>query len=91
MQGRTNAAASPRRGTSRAASMSARQRHRELVEIIAAGLERAVGERTAAPDADASDLKDSGVDGLELSATSRLSVHTGRKPGRNGAKAGEHA
>ncbi len=89
MQGRTHTAASPRPTTSRAASMSARQRRRELIEIIAAGLERAIAERTCATDI--SDLKDSGVDGLELSAASRLSVRTGPKPGRNGAKAGEHA
>lgn len=88
MQGRTHTAAAPRRRTSRAA-MSARQRRQALIEIIASGLERAVAKRTAATAADISDLGDSGVNGLELSATSRLSVHTGHKPGRNGSKAGK--
>jgi hypothetical protein len=69
--------------------MAARQRRQELVEIIASGLERAVAERTCAADTDISDLDDSGVDGLELSATSRLSVHAGRKPDWNESKAGE--
>jgi hypothetical protein len=71
--------------------MSARQRRQELIEIIASGLERAVAQRACPPDGDSSDLEDSAVDGLELSATSRLSVHAGREPGRNAAKAGEHS
>jgi hypothetical protein len=91
MQGRTNTAATPRRRTPRGASISARQRRLALIEIIAAGLERAVAERTCAADGDTLGPEDSGVDGLELSATSRLSVHTGRKPGRNASKAGERA
>lgn len=46
MQGRTDAVAAPRSRTSRAASMSNRQRREAIVELIASWLERAIGERT---------------------------------------------
>jgi|GEM_PF-4503763 len=69
--------------------MSARQRRRELIEIIASGLERAVAERASTPDGDVSSIEVSGVDGLALSPESRLSVRTGVAPDPNGPKAGE--
>jgi hypothetical protein len=89
MQGRTNTAATPRQRAAHAVSMSGRQRRRELIEIIATGLERAVAERTSQSGGDVSFSDDSGVYGLELSTTSRLSVRAGREPDRNESKAGE--
>jgi hypothetical protein len=91
MQEPTNTAASPRRRTSRAATMRGRQRREAIVELIASGLERSIGERTCLPDGDIVFVEESAVDGLALSPESRLSVQTGRKPDRNEAKAGEHA
>jgi len=89
MQGRTSTAVTPRRRTSRAVAMSGGQRRRELIELIACGLERAVAKRTCPPGGEISFSGDSGVEGLELSATSRLSVRAGGKPDRNESKAGE--
>ena len=89
MQGPTNTAASPRRGSLRAATMSHRQRRAEVAELIGAGLARAIAKRSEPPADFSPDSEDSAVDGLALSATSRLSVHTGGKPDRNESKAGE--
>ena len=89
MHGRTHTAAPPRRRTTRAITMSGAQRRRELIEIIAKGLERAAAERTCPPGGEVSFSEESGVDGLELSATSRPSVRAGRRPDRNEFKAGE--
>ncbi len=91
MQGRTNAAASPRRRSLRAANMSHRQRRTEMAELIGAGLARAIAQRLGPPADCSSDSEDSAVDGLALSATSRLSVRTGGKPDRNESKVGEQA
>ena len=91
MHGRTNTAASPRRGSMRAANMSHRQRRTEIAELIATGLSRAIAQRFAPPADCSSHSEKSAVDGLALSATSRLSVHTGGKPDRNESKAGEQA
>ena len=88
MQGRTCAAASPRMGSTRADRMSASERRRELAELIATGLARAIAIRVE-PAAESTESEDSGVDGLALSATSRLSVHTGETSDRNESKAGE--
>ena len=88
MQGRTRTAAPPRMGSSRADRMSARERRRELAKLIATGLARAIAIRTE-PAAESAESEDSGVDGLALSATSRLSVHTGETSDRNESKAGE--
>lgn len=70
--------------------MSARERRRELAELVATGLARAIAIRTE-PAAESTESEDSGVDGLALSATSRLSVHTGETSERNESKAGERA
>lgn len=90
MHGRTCTAATPRMGSSRADRMSARERRRELAELVATGLARAIAIRTE-PAAESTESEDSGVDGLALSATSRLSVHTGETSERNESKAGERA
>ena len=73
--------------TSRAANMSARQRRSELAAIIATGIARAVAARAEPPEAP----EDSAIDGLALSAGSRLSVPLAGPFDRNGSKAGEHA
>ena len=94
MHGRTDAVASPRPRTSRATGMSARQRRRELADLIAAGIARAVARRTESNAESIVFAEDSAVDGLALSPESRLSVHTGdprKAPDRNESKAGEHA
>lgn len=91
MQVRTDAVATPRPRTSRATSMSARQRRRELADLIAAGIARAVAGRTESPADDIVFAEDSAVDGLALSPESRLSVQTVAKTDRNESKAGEHA
>ena len=91
MQGRTSTAASPHRGSLRAAHMQHRQRRAEVAEIIASGLARAIVQRSEPPADCSPDSEDSAVDGLALSATSRLSVHTGGKPDRNESKVGEQA
>jgi len=94
MQGRIHSAAMPRAHSdsrsSRADQMSATERRRELAGLIATGIARAIALR-AEPPAESAEPDDSGVDGLALSATSRLSVHTGGKPDRNESKVGEHA
>ncbi len=90
MHRRTRTAAAPRTGSSRAGRMSATERRRELAGLIATGLARAIALR-AEPPAESPKPQDSGVDGLALSATSRLSVHTGDPPDRNESKVGEHA
>ena len=90
MHGRTCTAATPRMGSSRADRMSVRERRRELVELIATGLARASAIRVE-PAAESAEPEESGVDGLALSASSRLSVHTGVNPDRNESKAGERA
>lgn len=90
MHGRTCTAAMPRTGSSRAGRMSARERRRELAELIATGLARAIAIRVE-PAAESAESEESGVDGLALSATSRLSVHTGETSDRNESKAGERA
>jgi len=90
MQGRRNAAATPRKESSRADQMSATERRRELAGLIAAGIARAIALR-AEPPAKSPEPEDSGVDGLARSATSRLSVRTGGTPDRNESKVGEHA
>jgi len=88
---RTNTAAAPRRMSLRAASMSAAQRRREMVDLIAAGLARTIAQRTEPPSLTC-DFPEESVDhGLALSAVSRLSVHTGATPGRNEIKVGEQA
>ena len=91
MQGRTDAVAVPRLRTSRAGSMPARQRRRELADLIAAGIARAVAGRAELPADVIVFAEDSAVDGLALSPESRLSVHTVAKTDRNESKAGEHA
>lgn len=91
MQGRTDAVASPRPRTSRAANMSARQRRRQLADLIARGLARAVAGRTESAAKSIVFPADSAVAGLALSSESRLSVHTGDRPDRNEPKDGEHA
>ena len=73
--------------TSRAANMSARQRRSELAAIIASGIAKAVAARSES----AGQPEVSAVDGLALSAGSRLSVPLAGTPYRNGPKAGEHA
>lgn len=73
--------------TSLAVNMSARQRRSELAAIIASGIAKAVALRTDADD----QAQESAVDGLALSAGSRLSVPLAETPDRNGPKAGEHA
>jgi len=88
MQGRTRTAASPRRGPLRADRMSASERRRELAGLIATGIARAIALR-AEPPAESGESQDSGVHGLALSATSRLSVHTDETSDRNESKAGE--
>ena len=90
MHGSTRTAATPRMGSSRAARMSANERRQELAELIATGLARAIAIR-AEPAAETTESEDSGVDGLALSATSRLSVHTGETSDRYESKAGERA
>lgn len=73
--------------TSRAVNMSARERRSELAAIIANGIARAVAAR-----AEPAELPgDSAVDGLELSAGSRLSGPAAGPFDRNGRKDGEHA
>ena len=72
---------------SRAANMSARQRRSELAAIIASGIAKAVAARSES----AEHAQVSAVDGLALSAGSRLSVPLAETPDRNGPKAGEHA
>ena len=84
MHGRSGPA---RPRTSRVATMSARQRRSELAAIIASGMAKAIAARTELPE----QPEDSAVDGLALSAGSRLSVPMAGPPGRNGPKAGEHA
>ena len=91
MQGRTDAVAAPRPRISRATNMSARQRRRELAELLAAGIARGVAGRAESPADDIVVAEDSAVDGLALSPESRLSVHTVGKTDRNESKAGEHA
>ena len=88
MHGRTCTAATPRMGSSRADRMSVRERRRELAELIAIGLARAIAIRVE-PAAESTESEESGVDGLALSATSRLSVQTGETSDRNESKAGE--
>ena len=73
--------------TSRAGNMSARQRRSELAAIIASGIAKAIAARAEPPE----QPEDSAVDGLALSAGSRLSVPLAGTPDRNGPKAGEHA
>ena len=84
MHGRSGPAG-PR--TSRAAKMSARQRRSELAAIIASGIAKAVALRADADE----QSQESAVDGLALSAGSRLSVPLAGVPDRNGHEAGEHA
>jgi len=91
MQGRTDAVAAPRPRTLRAGSMPARQRRRELADLIARGIARAVAGRSEPPANDIVFAEDSAVSGLALSPESRLSVHTGGEPDRNEFKAGERA
>ena len=88
MQGRTCTAAMPRTRSPRAGRMSARARRQELAQLIATGLAKAIAIRVE-PAAESTASEDSGVDGLALSATSRLSVHTGETSDRNESKAGE--
>ena len=73
--------------TSRVANMSGRQRRSELAAIIASGIAKAIAARTELPE----QPEDSAVNGLALSAGSRLSVPLAGTPDRNGPKAGEHA
>ena len=73
--------------TSRIAAMSARQRRSELAAIIAHGIAKAVALRADSDE----QSQESAVDGLALSAGSRLSVPLAGRPDRNGPKAGEHA
>jgi hypothetical protein len=68
--------------------MSVRERRRELAELIAIGLARAIAIRVE-PAAESTESEESDVDGLAFSATSRLSVHTGETSDRNEPKAGE--
>ena len=70
--------------------MSAIERRQELAKLIAIGLARAIAIRVE-PAAESAESEESGVDGLALSATSRLSVHTGETSDRNESKAGERA
>ena len=72
--------------TSRVATMSARQRRSELAAIIASGIAKAVAARSESDE----QPEVSAVDGLALSAGSRLSVPLAPRPDRNGQKAGEH-
>jgi hypothetical protein len=71
--------------------MPARQRRRELADLIATGIARAVAARTESRAESIVFAEDSAVSGLALSPESRLSVHTGGEPDRNEFKAGEHA
>ena len=73
--------------TSRVTNMSARQRRSELAAIIASGIAKAIAARTELPE----QPEVSAVDGLALSAGSRLSVPLAGPFDRNGSKAGEHA
>ena len=73
--------------TSRAGNMSARQRRSELAAIIASGIAKAVALRADADE----QSQESAVDGLALSAGSRLSVPLAGRLARNGPKAGERA
>jgi hypothetical protein len=94
MQGRTDAVAAPRPRTSRATSLSARQRRRELADLIATGIVRAVAGRAESNAESIVFAEDSAVSGLALSPELRLSVHTvgpRNVPDRNESKAGEHA
>ncbi|MBL1217334.1 MAG: hypothetical protein D8M59_07540 [Planctomycetes bacterium] len=62
MQGRRSATATLRRNTSWCAeTMSGGQRRQELIEIMAAGIERAIAERTFPPSGDAGFSADSPV------------------------------
>ena len=88
MHGRTCTAATPRMGSSRADRLSARERRRELAKLIAIGLARAIAIRVE-PATESTEAEEPGVDGLALSATSRLSVHTDETSDRNESKAGE--
>lgn len=94
MQGRTDAVDAPRSRTSPTANMPARQRRRELADLIAAGIARAVAGRTEPPADDIVFAEDSAIHGLALSPESRLSVTTRvprKEPARNESKAGECA
>lgn len=75
--------------TSRAITMSARQRRSELAEIIASGIARAIVARTDP----SRDPEDPAVDGLALSSGLRLSVPLAGPTARAGraSKAGEQA
>lgn len=66
MQGSTSRARARR--TSRAARRTHKQRSDAIIEIVAAGMERVVGERTGVD----AELVDSCDEGLALSARSRL-------------------
>ena len=69
-----------------------RTRHRELVDLMAAGLERVV---MSTESSDISAPKESRGDGLELPQHAALSVSArfpaGERRGRNGLKRGESA
>jgi hypothetical protein len=91
MQGRTDAGAAPRPRTSRATNMSAEQRRRELADLIATGIARAIAARSEPPIESIVFSADSAGDGLALSPESRLSVHTSGTPAPNEPKDGEHA
>lgn len=91
MQGRRDAVTAPRPRILRAASMTARQRREAIIELIASGLERSVGEGGGETDGNVAYSEESGEEGLALSAVSRLSVRAGYTPDRNETKAGEHA
>ena len=88
MHERTRTAATRLMGSSRADRMTSKERRRELAGLIAMGLARAIAIRVE-PAAESTESEESGVDGLALSATSRLSVHAGETSDRNEPKAGE--
>jgi len=73
--------------TSRAPTISARQRRIELAAILARGIARAIAARAESREESA----DPAVDGLALSADLRLSVPLAGPFTQNGPGVGEHA
>ncbi len=75
--------------TPRAWNMSPRSRRTALVDLISAGIFRAVTSDGTPSDGRESPDRESSIDALALSPESRLSVATRAEPARNQSKAGE--
>lgn len=90
MHGRTSTAAVPRTKSLRADRMSAKQRRQEMANLIADGIARAVAARAEHSVEGSEKSEDSARTGLDLSASSPLSVHTDATSDRNESKDGEH-